>query len=528
MRARFKVTPAELQKSEAEWKEWLAKRSTLNFVSSWRNFLPTSTSNQSEVERVGEARFGKVAMAQHDKCIVCKAMETIGADPAFSHEEKVQRLRRLEHTVPKMQMSTVTGGTTGTRTEPSYGDVMNASTWADESASSIGEQTAVPAKGLFDAMSLRPEKLESTVDVQEGHWKTSRNITEALVNSVGGDKEILDEVSNQKRFEEHSKAVKQRVNLYKDSKDAVRSALTSRLDHDNVEKAAKAKADAVELERDLAMLQSTLNATKARLEQIGNGNGRSVLEFNKKFCEMRRYRWSSGLNMEDFWEKGIPYRPVVPDPAAENDDSPFGAIRRIRDRNQEQRSLRGSPPPPGEGSPASVTPPAQSALVESPEQESGYTLAPPSTTKSTETHIEEGSDAVVLTESPEDLIDGPSHFAKTVQGFNRHTHKQEDNASVLTDSNPFGLEDALHVVSTTHEAAGPSTEVATAPSARDKGKAKKDSKVDGLLQEDSISLKDFAAEVEQKKGRPLRKLSVEAGSSSRPKTDPSSRPAWKR
>ncbi|KAJ4398522.1 hypothetical protein N0V91_010161 [Didymella pomorum] len=33
LRARFKVTLAELQKAKTEWKEWLAKRSILNFVS---------------------------------------------------------------------------------------------------------------------------------------------------------------------------------------------------------------------------------------------------------------------------------------------------------------------------------------------------------------------------------------------------------------------------------------------------------------------------------------------------------------
>ncbi|KAJ4398523.1 hypothetical protein N0V91_010162 [Didymella pomorum] len=161
----------------------------------------------------------------------------------------------------------------------------------------------------------------------------------------------------------------------------------------------------------------------------------------------------------------------------------------------------GSPSPPGEGSPASVTPPAQSAPVESPEQESGSSLAPPGTTKPAETHIEEGTDPVVLTESPEELID-------------------EDNASVSTDNNPFGPENALNVVSTTQEAAGPSTEEVTPASAKDKGRAVKNSKVNGLLQEGGISLKDFAPEVEQKKGRSLRKLSVKAGSSSRP--------AWKR
>ncbi|KAF3049626.1 hypothetical protein E8E11_004146 [Didymella keratinophila] len=528
LRARFEITPAEVQKSEKEWREWLSKRSTLNFVSDWRDFVPTSTSNQDEVETIGEKRFGKVIVAQHDKCIICEAMETIRADPAVSHEEKVQRLRRLQHTVPKLQMSTVTEGAMGTRNVPAYGNLMNASTWGHESASSIREQTAVFKKGLFDGMSFRLENLESTIDIQEGHWKVSQNITKALVNSVGGDKEILDEVSNQERFEEHSKAVKQRVNLYKGNKDVVRSALTGHLDQDSIETAAKAKADAVELERDLAMLHSTLNAIRARYEQIRNGNGRSVLEFNKKFCEMRRYKWSAGLDMEDLWEGGIPYRPKLPDPvveSAKDDDSPFRVIQRMRDEYQDQRSLRGSPPPPGEGSPTSVTPPAEPV---SPGRQSGHPMTPPSTTMPAESHIEEGSTPVVLTESPEDVIDGPSQFAKTMQEFNRHTREQVDNAAVSTDSNPFGLEDALNVVPTTHQAAGPSTEVATAATAKDKGMAKKDSQVNGLPQEDGISLKDFAPEVEQKKGRPLRKLSVKAGSSLRPKTDPSSRPAWKR
>jgi hypothetical protein len=526
LRARFKATPTELQESETEWKKWLSKRSTLNFVSSWRDSIPKSKPEQDQAELIGEARFGKVVVAQHDKCTLCEAMESIRADPALSHEAKVQRLRRLEHTIPKLQMSTATGGMTGFAVldEPTFEDLVSASTWEYASDASVKEKIVVPRNGLFVGMSFRPEKLESTIDIQEGHWKMSRNITKALVNSVEGDKEILDEVSNQETFEEHSRAVKQRVNQYKSNKDAARAVLASRLDHVDTEKAAKAKADAVELERDLAMLQSTLNATRARLEQIKGGNGRSVLEFNKKFCEMRRYKWNAGIDME---EEGIRYRPLVPEPAVKVDNSPFGVIRKMRDEYQDQRSLRGSPPPPSEELPRPDTPPAQSTPVDSPERQSEDSRAQRIMTRPTEMQIEERSTAVVLTELPENLIDGPNPFAKTMQEFNKYTREEEHYASFSTDSNPFGPVDALNVVSTTYQAAGPSTGVATAASAKDKGKAKKDSKVDGLLQEDGISLKDFAPEVNQKKGRPLRKLSVKAGSSSRPKTDPSSRPAWK-
>lgn len=99
-----------------------------------------------------------------------------------------------------------------------------------------------------------------------------------------------------------------------------------------------------------------------------------------------------------------------------------------------------------------------------------------------------------------------------MQEINRHAPEQGDNASVSTDGNPFGLEDTLNVVSTIQQVAGPSTEVATDPSGKGKGKAEKDSKVEGLLEEDGISLKDFAPEIEQKQGGPLRKLSVKAGS----------------
>lgn len=336
--------------------------------------------------------------------------------------------------------------------------------------------------------------------------------------------EILDEVSNQKPFEEYSKAVKQRVNLYKYNKETARFALQNRLDHESVEKAAKAKADAVELERDLAMLQSTLNATRARLEHVKNGNGRSVLEFNKTFCQMRRYKWDAGLHME---KEGIRYRPAVPDPAVKEGNSPFEEIWKMRDIYQEQRSLRGSPPPPGEDLSESSTPPTQSISSEPHDRRSRRSKKPAMVTRPTETRVAEGATTTAVNESTKTQFDGQNPFAKTLQEVNEHTCEQEDTGYTSTESSTFVLEDALNAVSNTNEAAESSLEVVTAASAKGKGKAKKDSKVDGLLEQDGISLKDFAPEVEQNKGRPLRKLSVKAGSSSRSLTDSSFRPAWK-
>lgn len=373
LRAGFEVTPAELQQSQTEWKEWLSQRSSsADFVSGWRDSVPRSVSQQQEVGLVSEARFGTVVVALHDKCILCEAMETIRADSIISYEEKVQRLRRLEHTVPRLQMSTLTGVSPvfEARSEPTFDDFVGAPTWTSGSASLLKDRAAVPRKGLFDGVLFREEKLEGTIDVQEGHWKMSRALTKALVNSVGSDKEILDEVSYQEPFEEHSKAVRQRVNLYKRNKDAARSALNTaqrkdRLDHNDMEKAAKAKADAEELERDITFLQSTLNATKARLEQIRNGNGRSVLTFNKEFCEMRRYKREAGIDVE---EEGIASRDPVPLAAPDKENTPFRAIQLMRQEYQERRSLRGSPPPPAEGKAASVDPPTHSAPVDSPEK----------------------------------------------------------------------------------------------------------------------------------------------------------------
>lgn len=189
MRVRFKVTPAELEKSETEWKDWVSKRSR-DFVSSWRDSIPASTADQGGTEPVNATCFGKVVNVHHDECILCEAMEATRTDPELPHGTMLQRLRRLEHTIRKLQMSTVEEGTiaAGTRNEPTFEDLVNASTWKHESASSIEKPAAVAEKRLFNGISFRPEKLEATIDIQEGQWKISRSITKALVRSVGGDR----------------------------------------------------------------------------------------------------------------------------------------------------------------------------------------------------------------------------------------------------------------------------------------------------------------------------------------------------
>ncbi|KAJ4379099.1 hypothetical protein N0V86_005140 [Didymella sp. IMI 355093] len=525
LETRFRVTRDEQKQSETGWKAWMAKRfdeqGTPDFVSNWRDFVPAAEPEEEKVKLIGEARFSKVVVALHDKCILCEAMETVRVDHTLSHADKMQRLRRLEHSVPKLQISALGRMpiASGSREESILEGVVIASAWGQRSVLSAREHTADSVKGRLGNMLTGIGNVESTVDIREGQHKLSQSITESLVNSVPGDgTEITNKLISHKAFTREAETVRQRVNLYRANRNAARSALIAtntdnQVSDDNIERAAKAKADALELERDLAILEMRQNATKARKEQLKKGHGRSALQYSRRFCEMRRYKWRAGIDMEEDDELGP--RQEVDYSSAKN--SPFAMIKMMRQELQEQRSIRGTSPPPGDDTPVSSTLSAHVALADSPGPQSEESQAPSVLTKSTEAQTERQSAPSVLTESPEAVFEGPSAFANTMQAFNRHTREQEDNASVSTCSNPFGLEEALDVVPITQQAAEPSANVATASSSKGKGKAqaKKDSKVEDLLEEDGISLKDFAPEPERKKGKPFRTLSVKAGSSSR-------------
>ena len=62
------------------------------------------------------------------------------------------------------------------------------------------------------------------------------------------------------------------------------------------------------------------------------------------------------------------------------------------------------------------------------------------------------------------------------------------------------------------EDVGEGTPVASAS----EGKAKKDSKTEGLMEEDGVSLKDFAVKPDDKKSKGMQKLSIKEGSTLRP------------
>jgi hypothetical protein len=525
LEARFRVTSTEQKQSETEWKAWMAKRfngqGAPDFVSNWRDFVRAAEPEEEKVKLIGEARFSEVVVAPHDKCILCEAMATVRADTTLSHADKMQRLRRLEHSVPKLQVSALgrTPIAPGSQEESILEDMVIASAWGQRSVLSAREHTADSIEGRSGNMLTGIGSIESTVDIREGQHKLSQSITKSLVNSVPGDgAEIMNKLINHEAFTREAETVRQRVNLYRANRDAARSALIAtntdnRVSDDDIERAAKAKADALELERDLTILEMRQNATKARKEQLNKGHGRSVLQYSKRFCEMRRHKWTAGVDLE---EEELGPRQEVDYSSAKN--GPFAMIEMMRQKFQEQHSLQGTSPPPGDDTPVSSTSSTHAALANSPGPQSEESRAPSVLTESTEAQTERQPAPSVLTESSEAVFEGPSAFANIMQAFNRHTREQEDNASVSTGSNPFGLEEALDVVPITEQAAGPSIDVAIASSSKGKGKAqaKKDSKVEDLLEEDGISLKDFAPEPERKKGKPFRPLSVKAGSSSRP------------
>ncbi|KAF1933374.1 uncharacterized protein M421DRAFT_789 [Didymella exigua CBS 183.55] len=461
LRQRYKSTSAEREESHKAWRKWLASRSDEgapplpDFVTGWRDFVPAAKPKQEKVASFGEARFGKQVSARHDKCFLCEAIETTRADPELPCEDKRQRLQRLEHTIPKLIMGRSTAP--GVQDGPTFDNLVSVSAWGHES-SSPGQVyiavTAVSNEGLLRNALNEVGSIESTLDTKKGQHGLSRTITRFLVESAPGDTEIMDRLINDKVFRQHSEAVRQRVNLYRANRDAALTALIAascdkRLSLGDIETASKAKADALELERDLAKLKTSQKAYKARIELVRIGQ--SVPEYSRKWCEMRRHRWRTGIDREcEELENSLEVDPSF------RERDPFELIKRIRWEYQEERSLPGTPPPAEEAT----------AL-------SNHSLTPPA-----------------LTELPEPQNQGPGPSTKTLQEINRRTREQEDNTSVSTDGDPFALEKALDVVPKTQDTARPGSDMAATYSP--KGKDKKDSKVESLLGEDGVSLKDFA------------------------------------
>ena len=131
-----------------------------------------------------------------------------------------------------------------------------------------------------------------------------------------------------------------------------------------------------------------------------------------------------------------------------------------------------------------------------------------------------------LTESPERIQEeqlaqtnpGLTLFQSTIQGWRKQNEEetQDDNRSSSTEGGPFkhGAPRGRIPVITETVMPGNRVSAATTP----KGKAKKDSKVEGLMEEDGVSLKDFATMSDGQKPKGTRKFSIRKGAS---------RPQWR-
>lgn len=135
-----------------------------------------------------------------------------------------------------------------------------------------------------------------------------------------------------------------------------------------------------------------------------------------------------------------------------------------------------------------------------------------------------------LTESPGEQIrgempaqstSGPGLFLNILHNFHQHTLEaaQEDNGSPLTEGDPVKHDVTPEDVPAVEDAAAATVSANELPaSSTTKGKAKKDSKVEGLMEDEGVSLKDLTAESDEKKLKGVRKGSVKPGPS---------RPVWR-
>lgn len=467
LRERFRSTDGEREESQRQWRDWLASRSdeggAPDFVSGWREAVPAVT------PVVGEARFSTVLRARHDKCVLCDAIEITKADRALAGEEMRQRLWRLKHSIPRLLYSPPPIGVIalGAQNEATFDHLVSASAWGHQETLS----TATPGELLGD-MSLVADDIDNVLASKD--YPLSSSITRLLA-SCADDTDIINNLLNNKAIMRHHGTVLRRIKVYRANRDAEEARLIAagchkRLSIEEIRTASKAKADVLELKRDLAMLETTQTACEANLTLVRACP--DVLDVSKRLAENRRFATTSG-----FFHR------------QQGGRDPYNLHgRRYTDEEGEDGMQLDSQQRP--------------------------TLPTPLQAGQETAMANESPTNIFRCESPEQYTDNPGPLTTTLQDSSRRTWEQEDNASVSTDGDPFSLERALDVVPTTQGTAVSISGEAIAPSY--KGKEKKDSKVEGFLDDDGVSLKDFAVVPDQKKGKPFRTLSVEAGSSSRP------------
>lgn len=490
-KALFHFTPEEWELSVANWSGFVTSRGAGSALDPGVFYTPSSglVAEQEGAEKVGEERFSKVLAAQHEQCLICAAMQDIKNDGWISKEMREQKIKRLAHTVPKVMPFPATGGPIPPEVlgESNFEDLVNVSAWGHERVRPAPQKDPLSnldrlREALPQANILEPKPGSFNELAERKDYVTA---TEELLRATSNG-ELLDIII---QHSENTELYRERVNVFRQNKTSAADAImwadtTQCLSNGEKETYARLAAAVWELERDLMILEGKKEALKKQLQVVKYGY--TPHPYSKGRAEKRK-KFGIGYYPE-LDARSIKYGRVGLNGLLHSDEEDGGEVTAEEEEKEDepahsapwQEAVEPNAGPQGSSVPYSFT--------ESPEQ--------------------------IHDEEPASVNAGTSLFLNAISKFRRQAidDVQEDNASSSTEKGLFKYDQMGGALPAMEEDVREGTPVASAS----EGKAKKDSKTEGLMEEDGVSLKDFAVKPDDKKSKGMQKLSIKEGSTLRP------------
>ncbi|KAF9695063.1 hypothetical protein EKO04_007013 [Ascochyta lentis] len=505
----YHVDPDEWTAAEAQWRDWVTKRDPGSAaLASGR--LHVSLDNrapwrQKEVDgAVAEARFSAVLEPQHgEKCVTCQAVQITEGDATLGDVEKLRRVTRLAHKIPRLQpfslnerldLVKASGGSSGESSEELHTSICD-----DEQAGSVQRKQTLSMVETLRTSLPKPDILELSPGnrTELSDRRESLDATKQLLRSTN-DAVMLDAMML-------DPALLLRARVFRQNKQTVESAIDARGSLQSMSAAdrksvAKTTAEAWELERDLLRLESIQQALRVRREWAEKGY--SVNNYNSRVARIRR---ENGTEIESplGFARELPVDLEDEEKIGSEEKQDKKQVAAERANTEKEKALQLQ-----EQRPLDVLSQSEATGLNTETKRSPSPLGLVDSFKQHMQTLQEGS-----TQSTR----GTSMFLNTLSSFHKHNFKaaQDASKSPLSEGGPAEY-NAEHLPSpTTSEAAAPGNDAPNMSAS--KAKAKKDSKVEELIEEDGVSLKDFAAKSD-KNSKGLRKLSIKAGSA---------RPRWR-
>lgn len=469
--ALFSVKPEDYETSMTNWYKWVnAHDHPRSYLDDGRFCVPSVTFRWTQKDvraSTGEEDFSEVLEAGHEECLTCEAMRVMGQDARLTKEEKNTRIANFKaHKTPLLRLPP---------TENWDHDEALLRRRAEEMAerndpawnhSRVQPAPADPSPSIMETLK---ESLPNSAILEHrsgsGSEFTERSryfdATRQLLQSTN-DKAMLDAMMHDPDFLARAKVFRRNEQTVERAVNTTN--LSNHLSAAERNFIARTTAEAWELERDLVRLESMKKALAVRRDWAAKGY--SVNWWTGKQAVIRKE------NFPDYEGRPLRYGRLGLAKGVVGDD---GDEREAREKEEEENdaAVEVTNSPFLEGKELSLD-----MLSESHEQLTprGGTLQVPS---------------------------GPSMFLNTLQNFHKHNleaaQRVETKTSLVEDD--------------------PSKDVPA--SGKSKGKAKKDSKVEGLMEEDGINLEALAVKSDDKKPDEVQKIPVK-DESSRPE-----RPGWR-